>query len=186
MKRLFDLSFSIILLLVLIILMLIIAIAIKLTSKGPIIFWSDRVGMNNKIFQMPKFRTMIIETPSLASHLLKEPDSYLSPIGSFLRSTSLDELPQLISVLRDDMSFVGPRPALFNQDDLIALRTEKKIDSAIPGITGWAQVNGRDQLTIIDKVAFDEEYILRQSFWFDMKILGMTFVKVVKGTGVNH
>ena len=186
MKRLFDLSFSIILLLVLIILMLIIAIAIKLTSKGPIIFWSDRVGMNNKIFQMPKFRTMIIETPSLASHLLKEPDSYLSPIGGFLRSTSLDELPQLISVLRDDMSFVGPRPALFNQDDLIALRAEKEVDSAIPGITGWAQVNGRDQLTIIDKVAFDEEYILRQSFWFDMKILGMTFVKVVKRTGVNH
>ena len=186
MKRLFDLSFSIILLLVLIILMLIIAITIKLTSKGPIIFWSDRVGMNNRIFRMPKFRSMIIETPSLASHLLKEPDSYLSPIGFFLRSTSLDELPQLISVLRGDMSFVGPRPALFNQDDLIALRTEKKIESAIPGITGWAQVNGRDQLTIIDKVAFDEEYILRQSFWFDMKILGMTFVKVVKGTGVNH
>ena len=186
MKRLFDLSFSIILLLVLIILMLIIAISIKLTSKGSIIFWSDRVGMNNKIFRMPKFRSMIIETPSLASHLLKEPDSYLSPIGGFLRSTSLDELPQLISVLRGEMSFVGPRPALFNQDNLIALRSEKGVDSIIPGITGWAQVNGRDQLTIIDKVAFDEEYILRQSFWFDMKILGMTFLKVVKGIGVSH
>jgi O-antigen biosynthesis protein WbqP len=186
MKRLFDLSFSIVLFIALIIPMLIVAVAIKITSKGPIIFWSDRVGMNNKIFQMPKFRTMIIDTPSLASHLLDNPETYLSPIGGFLRSASLDELPQLISVLKGDMSFVGPRPALFNQDNLIALRTEKGVDRLTPGITGWAQVNGRDQLTIEDKVSFDEEYLLRESFWFDIKILVMTFFKVVRGTGVNH
>jgi len=186
MKRLFDLFFSIILFIALIIPMMIIAVATKLTSKGPIIFWSDRIGVNNKIFRMPKFRTMIIETPSLASHLLDDPETYLSPIGSFLRSTSLDELPQIISVLKGDMSFVGPRPALFNQDNLIALRTEKGVDSLIPGITGWAQVNGRDQLTIVDKVYFDEEYLFRKSFWFDIKILGMTFFKVIKRIGVNH
>ena len=186
MKRLFDLSFSIILFIALIIPMMIIAVATKLTSRGPIIFWSDRIGVNNKIFRMPKFRTMIIETPSLASHLLDDPETYLSPIGSFLRSTSLDELPQIISVLKGDMSFVGPRPALFNQDNLITLRTEKGVDSLIPGITGWAQVNGRDQLTIVDKVYFDEEYLFRKSFWFDIKILGMTFFKVIKRIGVNH
>jgi len=186
MKRLFDLFFSIILFIALIIPMMIIAVATKLTSKGPIIFWSDRIGVNNKIFRMPKFRTMIIETPSLASHLLDDPETYLSPIGSFLRSTSLDELPQIISVLKGDMSFVGPRPALFNQDNLITLRTEKGVDSLIPGITGWAQVNGRDQLTIVDKVYFDEEYLFRKSFWFDIKILGMTFFKVIKRNGVNH
>ena len=186
MKRLFDLFFSIILFIALIIPMMIIAVATKLTSKGPIIFWSDRIGVNNKIFRMPKFRTMIIETPSLASHLLDDPETYLSPIGSFLRSTSLDELPQIISVLKGDMSFVGPRPALFNQDNLITLRTEKGVDSLIPGITGWAQVNGRDQLTIVDKVYFDEEYLFRKSFWFDIKILGMTFFKVIKRIGVNH
>jgi len=186
MKRLFDLFFSIILFIALIIPMMIIAVATKLTSRGPIIFWSDRIGVNNKIFRMPKFRTMIIETPSLASHLLDDPETYLSPIGSFLRSTSLDELPQIISVLKGDMSFVGPRPALFNQDNLITLRTEKGVDSLIPGITGWAQVNGRDQLTIVDKVYFDEEYLFRKSFWFDIKILGMTFFKVIKRNGVNH
>ena len=186
MKRLFDLFFSIILFIALIIPMMIIAVATKLTSRGPIIFWSDRIGVNNKIFRMPKFRTMIIETPSLASHLLDDPETYLSPIGSFLRSTSLDELPQIISVLKGDMSFVGPRPALFNQDNLITLRTEKGVDSLIPGITGWAQVNGRDQLTIVDKVYFDEEYLFRKSFWFDIKILGMTFFKVIKRIGVNH
>jgi len=186
MKRLFDLSSSIILFIALIIPMIIIAIATKLTSKGPIIFWSDRVGVNNKIFRMPKFRSMIIDTPSLASHLLKEPNSYLSPIGGFLRSSSLDEIPQLISVLRGDMSIVGPRPALFNQDNLIALRSEKGLDKLLPGITGWAQVNGRDELTISDKVEFDEEYMLHQSFWFDMKILRMTFLKVIKRIGVNH
>jgi len=186
MKRLFDLSLSIILFIALIIPMMIIALAIKLTSKGPIIFWSDRIGVNNQIFRMPKFRSMIIETPSLASHLLKEPDSYLSPIGGFLRSTSLDELPQLISVLRGDMSIVGPRPALFNQDNLILLRAKNGVDKLLPGITGWAQVNGRDELTISDKVEFDKEYMLRKSFWFDMKILRMTFIKVIKRIGINH
>ena len=186
MKRIFDLFSSIALFIILLIPMLIIAMLTRLTSKGPAIYWSDRVGRNNKIFKMPKFRSMIIGTPSVASHLLAEPSSYLSPIGGFLRSTSLDELPQLISVLNGDMSFVGPRPALFNQDNLIALRTEKGIDNLLPGITGWAQVNGRDELTISDKVAFDEEYMQRQSFWFDMEILGKTFIKVIKGIGVNH
>ena len=186
MKRLFDLSFSIILFIALIIPMILIAILTKLTSRGPIIFWSDRVGINNKVFQMPKFRTMIIETPSVASHLLKNPSSYLSPIGGFLRSSSLDELPQLISVLRGDMSIVGPRPALFNQDNLIALRSEKGVDKLLPGITGWAQVNGRDKLTISDKVKLDEEYLHHQSFRFDMIILRMTFLKVIKRIGVNH
>jgi O-antigen biosynthesis protein WbqP len=186
MKRIFDLFSSLALLVILLIPMMLIAMLIRLTSKGPSIYWSNRVGRNNKIFKMPKFRSMIIETPSVASHMLADPSSYLSPIGKFLRLTSFDELPQLISVLRGDMSFVGPRPALFNQDDLITLRAEKKVDSLIPGITGWAQVNGRDQLSIIDKVAFDEEYMFRKSFWFDMKILGMTFIKVFKGVGVNH
>ena len=186
MKRLFDLFSSVTLTIALIIPMILIAILTKLTSRGPIIFWSDRVGINNKVFQMPKFRTMIIETPSVASHLLKDPNSYLSPIGGFLRSSSLDEIPQLISVLRGDMSIVGPRPALFNQDNLIALRSEKGVDKLLPGITGWAQVNGRDKLTISDKVEFDEEYMLNQSFWFDIKILRMTFLKVIKRIGVNH
>ena len=186
MKRLFDLFSSIVLFIALIIPMLLIAILTKLTSKGPVIFWSDRIGINNKVFQMPKFRTMIIETPSVASHLLKDPNSYLSPIGGFLRSSSLDEIPQLISVLRGDMSIVGPRPALFNQNNLIALRSEKGLDKLLPGITGWAQVNGRDELTISDKVEFDEEYMLNQSFWFDIKILRMTFLKVIKRNGVNH
>jgi O-antigen biosynthesis protein WbqP len=186
MKRLFDLSFSIVLFIALIIPMLIVAVAIKITSKGSIIFWSDRVGMNNKIFQMPKFRTMIIETPSLASHLLDDPETYLSPIGGFLRATSLDELPQLISVLKGDMSFVGPRPALFNQDDLIALRNKKGVHRLMPGITGWAQVNGRDELEIPAKVAFDEEYLLRKSFWFDSKIIVLTILKVFKGSNVSH
>lgn len=186
MKRLFDLFSSIILLLLFFLPMVLIAIAIRLTSKGPVIFWSDRIGKNNKIFKMPKFRSMKIDTPALATHLLDNPNYYLSPIGSFLRSTSLDEIPQLISVFKGDMSFVGPRPALFNQDDLISLRKEKDLDKLLPGITGWAQVNGRDELTIIAKVGFDEEYQRRQSFWFDMKIIGMTFKKVFKGIGVSH
>ena len=135
---------------------------------------------------MPKFRSMLAGTPAVATHLLDNPDSYLSPIGSFLRSSSLDELPQLFSVLKGDMSFVGPRPALYNQDDLITLRTQKGVDKLLPGITGWAQVNGRDELSILDKVALDVEYMQRQSFWFDMKILWMTFLKVIKRTGVSH
>jgi len=186
MKRVFDLFFGIILLLSLVIIMLFIAIVIRLTSKGPSLYWSDRIGKNNKIFKMPKFRSMMIGAPAVATHLLDNPDSYLSPIGGFLRLSSLDELPQLFSVLKGDMSFVGPRPALFNQDDLIALRTEKGVDKLLPGITGWAQVNGRDELSIPDKVTLDVEYLNRQSFCFDIKILWMTFLKVVKRDGVSH
>jgi O-antigen biosynthesis protein WbqP len=166
--------------------MLLISIAVRLSSKGPALYCSDRVGINNKIFKMPKFRSMLIETPTVATHLLDNPDSYLSPIGRFLRRSSLDELPQLFSVLKGDMSFVGPRPALFNQDELITLRTQKGVDRLLPGITGWAQVNGRDELLIPDKVALDAEYLDRQSFWFDMKILWMTFLKVINRDGVSH
>ena len=186
MKRLFDLSFSMVLFLLLIVPMLLIAIAIRLTSKGPALYWSERVGRNNKIFKMPKFRSMQITTPDVATHLLDNPNAHLSPIGLFLRTTSLDELPQLFSVINGDMSFVGPRPALFNQDDLINLRTKEGVDKLLPGITGWAQVNGRDELSIPDKVVFDEEYMHRQSFWLDMKILWMTLFKVIRRIGVNH
>ena len=186
MKRAFDLFAGVILLLSLVIILLFIAIAIRRTSKGSVLYWSDRIGKNNKIFKMPKFRSMLIDTPAVATHLLDNPNVYLSPIGGFLRSTSLDELPQLFSVLRGDMSFVGPRPALYNQDDLISFRTEKGVDKLLPGITGWAQVNGRDELSIPDKVALDVEYLNRKSFWFDIKILWMTFLKVVKCDGVSH
>ena len=186
MKRVFDLFVGVILSLSLVIIVLFIAIAIRRTSKGSVLYWSDRVGKDNTIFKMPKFRSMLTDTPAVATHLLDNPDAYLSPIGGFLRSTSLDELPQLFSVLKGDMSFVGPRPALYNQDDLIALRTEKGVDKLLPGITGWAQVNGRDELSIPDKVALDVEYLNRQSFWFDMKILWITFLKVVKRDGVSH
>ena len=186
MKRLFDLLLGVAILMLLVVLILLIAIAIRLTSKGPALYWSDRVGSNNKIFKMPKFRSMLIGTPAVATHLLDNPDAYLSPIGDFLRRSSLDELPQLFSVLKGDMSFVGPRPALFNQDDLIAMRTEKGVDKLLPGITGWAQVNGRDELSIPSKVALDAEYLKRQSFWFDMKILWMTFLRVVNRDGVSH
>jgi len=186
MKRVFDLFFGVILLLSLVIIMLYIAIVIRLTSKGPSLYWSDRVGKNNKIFKMPKFRSMLTDTPAVATHLLDNPDVYLSPIGGFLRRSSLDEIPQLFSVLKGDMSFVGPRPALYNQDDLITLRTEKGVDKLLPGITGWAQVNGRDDLSIPDKVALDAEYLNHQSFWFDVKILWMTFLKVIKRDGVSH
>ena len=186
MKRIFDLFFGVILLLSLLIVMLVISIVIRLTSKGPSLYWSNRVGKNNKIFKMPKFRSMMAGTPAVATHLLDNPDSYLSPIGGFLRLSSLDELPQLFSVLKGDMSFVGPRPALFNQEGLIALRTAKGVDKLLPGITGWAQVNGRDELSVPDKVALDVEYLNRKSFWFDIKILWMTFLKVVKCDGVSH
>ena len=186
MKRIFDLFAGVILLLSLVTTLLFIVIAMRLTSKGPSLYWSDRVGKNNKIFKMPKFRSMLIDTPDVATHLLDNPDACLSPIGGFLRRSSLDELPQLFSVLKGDMSFVGPRPALYNQDDLIALRTEKGVDKLLPGITGWAQVNGRDELSIPDKVALDVEYLNRQSFWFDIKILWMTFLKVIKRDGVSH
>jgi O-antigen biosynthesis protein WbqP len=186
MKRLFDLLFGIVLLMLLVAPMLLIAIVIRLSSKGSVLYWSDRVGINNKSFKMPKFRSMRIDTPVVATHLLDNPCSYLSPIGDFLRRSSLDELPQLFSVLKGDMSFVGPRPALYNQDDLITLRTKKGVYKLLPGITGWAQVNGRDELSIPDKVTLDVEYIHNQSFLFDMKILWMTFLKVVKRDGVSH
>jgi len=186
MKRLFDLILAILLILLLLIPFLLITILIIVTSKGPVLYWSDRIGKNNKTFKMPKFRSMLINTPTLATHLLDNPDSYLSPIGRFLRTTSLDELPQLFCVLKDDMSFVGPRPALYNQNDLISLRTHKSVDKLLPGITGWAQVNGRDELSIPDKVLLDVEYLNRQSFWLDIKILWMTLLKVIKRDGVNH
>ena len=186
MKRIFDLILAIFLFLVLLISLLLIAVLVITTSRGPVLYWSDRIGKNKKIFKMPKFRSMLTGTPAVATHLLNNPDSYLSPIGSFLRSSSLDELPQLFSVLKGDMSFVGPRPALYNQDDLISLRTDKGVDKLLPGVTGWAQVNGRDELSIPDKVTLDVEYLNRQSFWFDMKILWMTFLKVIKRDGVSH
>jgi O-antigen biosynthesis protein WbqP len=184
--KIIDLSLGFLLITVLSPILLIVTILVRSTSKGPSLYWSNRVGKNNKIFKMPKFRSMLIDTPTVATHLLDNPDVYLSPIGGFLRRSSLDELPQLFSVLKGDMSFVGPRPALFNQEVLITLRTEKGVDKLLPGITGWAQVNGRDELSIPDKVELDVEYLKRQSFWFDMKILWMTFLKVIKRDGVSH
>ena len=166
--------------------MLLISALIWVTSKGDILYWSDRVGVNSSIFKMPKFRTMQMDTPNVATHLLSNPVSYLTPIGAFFRKSSLDELPQLWSILRGDMSFVGPRPALFNQHDLIALRVRKGVDRLLPGLTGWAQVNGRDELSIEDKVAFDIYYLEHQSFWLDIKILWMTLIKVVRREGVSH
>jgi O-antigen biosynthesis protein WbqP len=186
MKRSFDLFFGVMLLLFLAAPMLFTFIAVRLTSKGPAIYYSNRVGKNNKIFKMPKFRSMLIGTPVVATHLLGDSSSHLSSIGGLLRRSSLDELPQLFSVLKGDMSFVGPRPALFNQNDLIAMRTKKGVDKLLPGITGWAQVNGRDELSIPDKVALDVEYLNRQSLWFDTKILWKTFLKVMKRDGVSH
>jgi O-antigen biosynthesis protein WbqP len=176
------------LLLLLLALPLLIAVAalIRATSKGPILYWSDRVGENNRIFRMPKFRSMRVDTPQLPTHLLSDPAIYLTPIGCFLRRTSLDELPQLWSILAGDLSFVGPRPALFNQDDLVALRTELGIHQLVPGLTGWAQVNGRDELSIPVKVQFDYEYLQRRSFKFDLQIIGMTVVKAARGEGVQH
>jgi O-antigen biosynthesis protein WbqP len=163
-----------------------IALLVRFSSKGFVLYWSDRVGIDGHIFKMPKFRSMLIDTPEVATHMMRNPNTYLSPVGRFLRKNSLDELPQLWSILKGDMSFVGPRPALYNQDDLIALRSEKGVDKLLPGITGWAQVNGRDELSIADKVVLDVEYLNRQSFWFDIKILWMTFLKVVKRDGVSH
>jgi len=163
-----------------------VAALIRATSKGPILYWSDRVGENNRIFRMPKFRSMRVDTPQLPTHLLSDPAIYLTPIGCFLRRTSLDELPQLWSILAGDLSFVGPRPALFNQDDLVALRTELGIHQLVPGLTGWAQVNGRDELSIPVKVQFDYEYLQRRSFKFDLQIIGMTVVKAARGEGVQH
>jgi O-antigen biosynthesis protein WbqP len=186
MKRLFDLLLALLVACILIIPIIITAIVIKLTSKGPALYWSDRVGKDNQLFKMPKFRSMNIDTPAVATHLLQDPKSALTPIGGFLRKSSLDELPQLWSILKGDMSCVGPRPALFNQDDLIALRTEKGVDILVPGLTGLAQVNGRDDLPIQQKVAFDVEYLKYQSFCFDIKILWLTFLKVIQRDGVSH
>jgi O-antigen biosynthesis protein WbqP len=186
MKRIFDLVVGVVVLLFALIPMLVVAVLVRMTSKGPALYWSDRVGQGNEIFRMPKFRSMRIDTPVVATHLLNNPIAFLSPIGDFLRRSSLDELPQLWSILKGDMSFVGPRPALFNQDDLIALRSEQGIDRLTPGLTGWAQINGRDELPIPEKVVLDVEYMQRQSIWFDLYILWMTFLKVVHRDGVSH
>ncbi|MDH3867455.1 MAG: sugar transferase [Desulfobulbaceae bacterium] len=186
MKRLFDILLSCLLLLVFGIPILLVALMVKITSKGPALYTSDRVGIHNSIFKMYKFRTMKIDTPQVATHLMTNPNQYLTPIGNFLRKTSLDELPQLFNILKGDMSFVGPRPALFNQDDLVSLRTEKGIDSLVPGLTGWAQINGRDELPIPIKVGFDEYYYKNKSFLLDLKILFLTFVKVIRSEGVDH
>jgi len=186
MKRAFDLVLAAVTAIVLLLLIMLVALLVRLTSTGPALYWSDRLGCNNIIFRMPKFRTMKLDTPVVATHLLSDPNVNLTPIGGFLRKTSLDELPQLWNILKGDMSFVGPRPALFNQNDLIALRKEKGVDKLLPGLTGWAQVNGRDELPIPQKVALDVKYMDMQSFWFDMKILWMTFLKVVMRDGVSH
>jgi O-antigen biosynthesis protein WbqP len=186
MKRVFDIFLGCLAALILFVPVLLVAMAVRLTSKGPALYWSDRVGRNNVIFKMPKFRSMRVGTPAVATHLLSDPRSHLTPIGSFLRKSSLDELPQLWSILAGDMSFVGPRPALFNQQDLIALRTEQGVHILVPGLTGWAQVNGRDELPIPHKVAWDAEYLTRRGFLFDMKILWMTFLKVIQRDGVSH
>jgi O-antigen biosynthesis protein WbqP len=186
MKRLFDFTTALILIIIMALPIVVIAIVVKLTSPGPAIYWSDRVGRDNKNFLMPKFRTMRRNSPEVATHLLQNVENYLTPFGLFLRKTSLDELLQLWSVLKGDMSFVGPRPALFNQDDLIKLRTEKGISGLTPGITGWAQINGRDDISIPVKVSYDEDYLRNKSFVFDLKILWNTFFKVLKKEGVAH
>lgn len=186
MKRLFDLALALPTALALALPIALVALAVRLTSPGPALYWSDRVGRHNRIFRMPKFRSMRIDTPAVATHLLENPAQWLTPIGPFLRKSSLDELPQLWSILRGDMSFVGPRPALFNQDDLIALRTEAGVHELVPGLTGWAQVNGRDEIPIPQKVALDAEYLRRQSLAFDLRILWLTAVKVLRSEGVSH
>lgn len=186
MKRLFDLLLGGAAMAGLLLPIMIVALLVRLTSRGPVLYWSDRVGKDNTIFRMPKFRSMRVGTPAVATHLLENPSAYLTPIGSFLRKSSLDELPQLWSILRGDMSFVGPRPALFNQDDLITLRTRYGVHELLPGLTGWAQVNGRDELPVSEKVKLDVEYLQRQSLWFDLRILWMTFIKVLRRDGVSH
>ncbi len=186
MKRVVDIFLGCLAALILFVPVLLVAIAVRLTSKGPVLYWSDRVGRNNAIFKMPKFRSMRVGTPAVATHLLVDVRSHLTPIGSFLRKSSLDELPQLWSILAGDMSFVGPRPALFNQQDLIALRTEQGVHTLVPGLTGWAQVNGRDELPITEKVKLDVVYMQRQSQRFDILILCLTFVKVLRRDGVSH
>lgn len=186
MKRLVDLGLVLSLAPLITLPLLLVVILVRLTSPGPVLYWSDRVGRHNHIFRMPKFRSMRIDTPAVATHLLQTPEQWLTPIGSFLRKSSLDELPQLWSILKGNMSFVGPRPALFNQDNLIALRTEKGVSELVPGLTGWAQVNGRDELSIPQKVQLDAEYLQRQSLLFDLKILWMTALRVLVRDGVSH
>lgn len=186
MKRLFDLMLAIFVITVLALPILVVAILVLLTSSGPALYWSDRVGRYNVVYKMPKFRTMKVNTPAVATHLLLNSDQYLTAVGSFLRKSSLDELPQLWSIVVGDMSFVGPRPALFNQDDLISLRSKNGVQNLMPGLTGWAQVNGRDTLSISDKVLYDVEYLQKQSFWFDIRILTLTFFRVIGRTGIAH
>ena len=186
MKRIFDLLLALAAAVVLAVPVLLVAAAVRLTSPGPALYWSDRVGRYNKIFKMPKFRSMRVGTPALATHLLTDPGAYLTPIGSFLRKSSLDELPQLWSILAGDMSFVGPRPALFNQHDLVEMRTRLGVHELVPGLTGWAQINGRDELPIPDKVQLDVEYLQCHSLWLDIRILWMTFVKVIRRDGITH
>ena len=186
MKRTLDLILAVAVSAILLPCVICVGIYVRTTSRGPAIYWSDRVGQRNRIFKMPKFRTMRVDTPAVATHLLPDPKQVLTPIGSFLRRSSLDELPQLWSILKGDMSFVGPRPALFNQYDLIALRTECGVDTLVPGLTGWAQVNGRDALSIADKVQFDLQYLENRSFLLDLKILYMTFIKVLRRAEVSH
>jgi O-antigen biosynthesis protein WbqP len=186
MKRLFDLALAIFLAVLFAVPLIMVALAVRLTSSGPALYWSNRVGRDNHIFKMPKFRSMRTDTPAVATHLLDNPQSFLTPIGGFIRRSSLDELPQMWSVLVGDMSFVGPRPALYNQDDLIALRTERQVHTLVPGLTGWAQVNGRDELPIPVKVDLDVEYMQKQSFFFDLYILYLTFIKVLGRDGVTH
>ena len=186
MKRIFDLLLALAAAVILAVPVLLVAIAVRLTSPGAALYWSDRVGRHNKLFKMPKFRSMRVGTPAVATHLLADPKAYLTPIGSFLRKSSLDELPQLWSILAGDMSFVGPRPALFNQHDLIELRTRRGVHELVPGLTGWAQINGRDELPIPDKVRLDVEYLQRKSLGFDIRILWLTFVKVIRRDGITH
>ena len=185
-KRVFDIVFALAGLFLFAVPILMIAILVKLTSEGPVLYWSDRVGRNNRIFRMPKFRTMQMETHAVATHLLDDPDRHVTPAGRFLRKSSLDELPQLFSILKGDMSLVGPRPALFNQDDLVALRTQNGVYALMPGLTGWAQINGRDDLPIQIKVDFDEHYMKHCSLLFDVKILCLTLFRVLRGDGVRH
>jgi O-antigen biosynthesis protein WbqP len=186
MKRIFDLLLAALATFVLIIPVILVALLVRLTSKGPALYWSDRVGRGNTIFKMPKFRSMQVGTPAVATHLLSNPAAYLTPIGSFLRKSSLDELPQLWNIIKGDMSFVGPRPALFNQHDLIELRTSHGVHQLVPGLTGWAQVNGRDELPIPQKVALDVEYLQNKSFWLDIKIIFLTGLKVLRRDNVTH
>ena len=185
-KRIFDIIFATVGILVFFPILVVVAISVKLTSPGGVIYWSDRIGVNNTIFKMPKFRTMRLNTPSVATHLLEKPETYLTPIGSFLRKTSLDELPQFYSILKGDMSVVGPRPALYNQYDLIKLRTENGIHMLLPGMTGWAQVNGRDDISIKEKVAIERVYLQRNNFFFDVRIILITIRNVISGKGISH